>query len=313
MNGVALVFPGQGSQKPGMGGDLARNFEAARRVFEEASDALHWDVLRLCTEGPLEELNRTERTQPALLTVSLAALRVLEAETDVRPSLVAGHSLGEITAVAAARGLPPAHAVRLVEMRGRFMQEAVPAGEGAMAAVLGLEAREVEEVCAEVEGVVVPANLNCPGQIVISGQAAAVEEASELARERGAKRVVLLDVSVPSHSPLMAPAAERLARVLEEMPLSDLAVPLVNNAGARVVQAATDVREGLVAQLTSPVRWEEGVRAMIARGVETFVEVGPGKVLSSLIQRIRREVRVLNLQDREGLEMLQKAAAAGEV
>jgi len=311
MQNTAFVFPGQGSQSLGMGIDLVQNFVEARRVFEEASDAIHVDLFHLCAAGPVEELNRTEMTQAALLTTSIAASRVLYSETGWEPAYVAGHSLGEYSAVTSARGFHLADAVSLVRKRGAYMQEAVPEGEGAMAAILGMELARLKEICAKVDGVVVPANLNCPGQIVISGERGAVETAGEHAKEEGAKRVVLLPVSVPSHSPLMEPASERLQEALKATPMEDLAVPLMNNVAAEVVRSADAVRDGLVRQLTSPLRWEESIREMIAREIEIFIELGPGKVLSNLIRRIDRKVRVFNLADAEGLKTLQKQIPAG--
>ncbi len=311
MQNTAFVFPGQGSQSLGMGTDLVQNFVEARRVFEEASDAIHVDLLHLCAAGPVEELNRTEMTQTALLTTSLAAYRVLYSETGWEPASVAGHSLGEYSAVTAAGGFHLVDAVSLVRKRGAYMQEAVPEGEGAMAAILGMELSPLKEICEGIDGVVVPANLNCPGQIVISGEREAVEAAGTRAKEKGAKRAMLLPVSVPSHSPLMAPASERLQEELETTPMEELAIPLINNVSAEVVRSADAVRDGLVQQLTSPLRWEESIREMIAREIEIFIELGPGKVLSNLIRRIDGKVRVFNLADAEGLKALQKEIPAG--
>jgi [acyl-carrier-protein] S-malonyltransferase len=313
MSGAAFVFPGQGSQSVGMGMDLVLNFPAAKLVFEEASDATGMDLLRLCKEGPAEELNRTEVTQPAILTASMAAYRVLSSETEIRPVMVAGHSLGEYTALTAAGGFALCDAAPLARRRGRFMQEAVPEGKGAMAAVLGMELGALEALCREVDGLAVPANLNCPGQIVISGEAAAVEAVIGLVRERGGKRAVLLPVSGPFHSPLMEPAAERLQEVLGAIEIGETAVPVVNNADAETVRTPQQIRNGLVRQLTAPVRWEEGVRRMLAEGVTCFIEVGPGRVLSNLIRRINRDVQVWHLQDTEGLKAIQKAPVMREV
>ncbi len=313
MNRVAFVFPGQGSQKLGMGSDLVNNFNLARRTFEEASDSAGINLLNLCTQGPIEELNRTEMTQPALLTAGMAAYRVLVSETDIRPDYVAGHSLGEFTAVTAADGFVLADAVQLVRKRGQYMQEAVPEGEGAMAAILGMELQELKEICDEVGGLVVPANLNCPGQIVISGEKTAVEDVAELSRERGAKRAMLLPVSVPSHSPLMKPVCRRLKEALEGVVIRDLSVPLVGNVGARAIRTTEEIREELISQLISPLRWEESVRELVSRGVETFIELGPGKVLSNLISRIQQDIQILNLEDLEGLKVIQQAAKGREV
>lgn len=306
MSRVAFVFPGQGSQKLGMGSDFVKNFKEAQLVFDEASDKINLNLLKLCTDGPVEELNRTEITQPAILTMSVAAWRVLESETGLRPDFVAGHSLGEYTAVTVSDGFHLSDAVRLVRKRGKYMQEAVPEGEGAMAAILGMELEEVEDVCEEVGGIVVPANLNCPGQIVISGSKISVEDASELARERGAKRALVLDVSVPSHSPLMEPASLKLKEALEEIAIRDLTVPLVSNAEAKVIQLAQEIKDGLNRQLVSPVLWEASIRQMKSEGVDTYIEIGPGKVLSSLVRRIHKEAQVLNLEDADGLEQIQE-------
>ncbi len=311
MKNTAFVFPGQGSQSIGMGVDLVHNFVVARRVFEEASDAIHVDLLQLCAAGPVEELNRTEMTQAALLTTSMAAHRVLVSETGWEPAFVAGHSLGEYSAVTAAGGFALTDAVSLVRKRGACMQAAVPEGEGAMAAILGMELPPLQKICEEVDGVVVPANLNCPGQIVISGEREAVETASARAKEAGAKRAVILPVSVPSHSPLMEPAARELQEVLQTTPMEEPTVPMINNVAAEMVRSAEGVRDGLVRQLTSPLRWEESIRGMIDRDVEIFIEVGPGKVLSNLIRRIDREVRVFPLGDAEGLKKLQKEIPEG--
>ncbi len=313
MSGVGFVFPGQGSQSVGMGEDLVQNFPAARLVYEEASDATGMNLLRLCKEGPAEELNRTEVTQPAILTASMAAYRVLSSETELRPAMVAGHSLGEYTALTAAGGFELCHAAPLARRRGRFMQEAVPEGQGAMAAVLGMELNALEAICREVDGLAVPANLNCPGQIVISGETAAVEAVIGLVRERGGKRAVLLPVSGPFHSPLMEPAAERLQAVLAALPIAEIAVPLVNNADAETVRTPAQIREGLVRQLTAPVRWEAGVRRMQAEGVVSFIEIGPGRVLSNMIRRIDREAQVWHMADTESLKAIQKAPVLREV
>ncbi len=307
MSGVAFVFPGQGSQRVGMGADIVENFPEARLVFEEASDAAGMPLLRLCKDGPAEELNRTEVTQPAILTASMAAYRVLTTETELRPVMVAGHSLGEYTALTATGGFALSHAAPLARRRGRFMQEAVPEGKGAMAAVLGMELGALEALCSEVEGLVVPANLNCPGQIVISGESAAVEAVIGRVRERGGKRAVLLPVSGPFHSPLMEPAADRLEAVLASLPVGETAVPLVNNADAEPVRAPEQIRDGLVRQLTAPVRWEAGVRRMLSEGVTAFIEIGPGRVLSNLIRRIEPDADVWHMADTESLKAIQKA------
>lgn len=299
----AFVFPGQGSQYPGMGQDLADEFDEARQVFDEADEALGFSLSRLCFEGPEEQLRLTEKTQPAMLAVSIALFRVLEKRENV-PDYVAGHSVGEYAALVAAGGLDFQDAVRLVHQRGRFMQEAVPVGEGAMAAVMGLELSDVKQICQEAAlgEVVSPANINTADQIVISGHRRAVERAAALAQVRGARKVRSLPVSAPFHCGLMKPAQERLARVLEEITFQDLRVPLVNNLEAREVRDATGAREGLIGQVSSPVLWSESIERLVEAGVSTFVEVGPGRVLRGLIRRIAPSVKVYNVGNREQVE-----------
>ena len=292
----AFVFPGQGSQSPGMGKDLCERFLSARHVFEEADAALSFPLSKLCFDGPADELALTEHTQPAVLTVSIAVLRVLE-ERGQRADIVAGHSLGEYSAVVCAGGLSFADAVRIVRERGRFMQEAVPVGEGSMAAVLGLDEEAVSRICADTAGseVVAPANLNAPGQTVIAGHVAAVERASHLARQRGAQHVLRLPVSAPFHCALMKPARERLAALLEGVEFRDLRIPLVNNVEAVAVTDASEVRENLIRQVTSAVRWSESVRELVRLGVEAVVEVGPGRVLAGLIRRIDPSIPIQSM------------------
>lgn len=299
----AFVFPGQGSQYPGMGQDLADEFDEARQVFDEADEALGFSLSRLCFEGPEEQLRLTEKTQPAMLAVSIALFRILEKRENV-PDYVAGHSVGEYAALVAAGGLDFQDAVRLVHQRGRFMQEAVPVGEGAMAAVMGLELSDVKQICQEAAlgEVVSPANINTADQIVISGHRRAVERAAALAQVRGARKVRSLPVSAPFHCGLMKPAQERLARVLEEITFQDLRVPLVNNLEAREVRDATGAREGLIGQVSSPVLWSESIERLVEAGVSTFVEVGPGRVLRGLIRRIAPSVKVYNVGNREQVE-----------
>ncbi len=281
-----------------MGRELAERFSAAHRVFVEADRALGFPLSKLCFDGPAAELQLTANTQPAILTVSVAAAEVLR-ENGVRADYVAGHSLGEYSALVVAGALRLTDAVRLVRKRGRYMQEAVPVGQGAMAALIGMEASAAEEVCREAaQGEVVsPANLNSPGQVVIAGHRQAVERALELAKKRGAKRAIRLNVSAPFHCALMKPAQERLARDLELTDIQDPRVPLVNNFEARVVRSAEAVREGLKRQVTAPVRWEESMRVLRREGAEVFVEVGPGKVLSGLLRQIDREAACLHVED----------------
>jgi [acyl-carrier-protein] S-malonyltransferase len=295
---TAFIFPGQGSQYPGMGRELAQNFAVARKVFDAADAALGFAISKLCFEGPAAELQLTANTQPAILTVSVAAAAVLR-EEGVHPDFVAGHSLGEYSALVAAGALSLADAVQLVHKRGQYMQEAVPVGQGAMAVILGLDGAPLEEICREAaQGEVVsPANLNCPGQVVIAGSAAAVARAAEMARGRGAKRALMLNVSAPFHCALMKPAQDRLSVDLDATHLEDPQVPLVDNVNAQVVTSASAIREALKHQVTSPVRWEESIRRLRAEGVELFVEVGPGKVLSGLVRQIDRAAACLRVED----------------
>src|SRR5437879_6161016 len=264
---TAFLFPGQGSQVPGMGRELAESNASARAVFEEADRALGFPLSKLCFEGPAEELQLTANTQPAILTVSVAAARVLE-ENGVRPDFVAGHSLGEYSALVQSGAMPLAEAVRLVRKRGQYMQEAVPVGFGAMAALLGLRLDAVEEVCREAaQGEVVsPANLNSPSQVVIAGHKSAVVRAVELAKQRGAKRAILLNVSAPFHCALMQPAADRLAQDLDAAEIRDSQVPVVNNVEAKPVRTAAALREGLKRQVTAPVEWEKSMRTLLGEG-----------------------------------------------
>jgi [acyl-carrier-protein] S-malonyltransferase len=307
MNASSLVFlfPGQNSQYVGMGRDLYDNFPVARRTFEEADEALGMAISQLCFEGPEEQLKLTEYQQPAICTVSVAALRVLE-ERGIRPSYVAGHSLGEYAANVAAGSLRFADAVRTVRHRGAYMQEAVPAGQGAMAAVLGLSTEEAAKACADVaaetQTIVSAANFNSPEQTVISGEAAAVERASALAKERGAKRVVPLQVSAPFHCALMQPAQDRLAALLHTLSFRDAQVPVMVNVDAALVSEGTVLREALVRQVTGTVRWVESVRQLIAKQPAYFVEIGPGRVLSGLLRQIDRAQSCVNVEDAASLE-----------
>jgi [acyl-carrier-protein] S-malonyltransferase len=288
-----------------MGKELSENFRAAREVFEEADDALRFSISTLCFQGPDDALKLTENTQPAILTTSIAALRVLETEKGVRSILAAGHSLGEYSALVASGALDFADAVRTVRLRGRFMQEAVPVGEGAMAAVLGMEREQVEKLCQEEASgeVLSPANFNCPGQIVISGHAKAVDRAIERIKKEG-KKAVLLPVSAPFHSPLMEPAGIRLEEELEEISIHDLSVPVVTNVEAEPNTSKDRVKGLLVAQVSSPVRWEESMRRMAEKGIERMIEIGPGKVLSGLMKRIEPAVEIFNIEDVKTLKKL---------
>ncbi|HLV00067.1 MAG TPA: ACP S-malonyltransferase [Acidobacteriota bacterium] len=294
----AFVFPGQGSQYPGMGKDVAEKYPQARAVFEAADARLGYSLSRLCFEGPDEELRLTEKTQPAILTVSVAIFRVLEAH-GVLPDFVAGHSLGEFSALVAAGALEFEEAVELVQWRGRYMQEAVPVGKGAMSAVLGLDLETIEACCREVAGIGVaePANLNSPEQVVIAGEREAVEAAGELMRARGARRVMPLPVSAPFHCSLMKPAEIRLQEALKKIRFNDLRFPLVNNADARVVTSGKEAAEALIRQVSSSVLWVRDVEVLLEEGVNTFIEVGPGKVLSGLIRKISPEARTENIEN----------------
>lgn len=301
---TAYIFPGQGSQYPGMGKNLVENFPLAKRIFEEADDALSFSISRLCFEGSVEDLQLTENTQPAILAVSVAVLRTIESEGFPAPDFAAGHSLGEYSGLVAARSLSLADAIRTVRSRGRYMQEAVPVGTGAMAAIIGANLKDIEKACAEASQgqVCAPANINSPTQVVIAGNTEAVDRASELLKAGGAKRVVKLNVSAPFHSALMTPAQERLAVDLEAIAFEHLKVPLVTNVDAAVIGKAAEARDSLVRQVSSPVRWLESIELLIKEGVDTFVEVGPGKVLSGLMRQISREVKCLNVEDAAGLK-----------
>jgi len=303
----AFIFPGQGSQYAGMGKDLADNFKAAAEAFAEADDALGFKLSELCFSGPEEELKLTMNTQPAILAVSVAAHRVVVSETGLTPDYLAGHSLGEFSALVASGAMKFTDALKTVRLRGKFMQEAVPVGIGAMAAILSVEADVLAEICREAaQGETVsPANFNSPGQIVIAGHASAVNRAIDIAKGRGFRKAMLLPVSAPFHSALMTPAGERLREVLESIEISDMSVPVVTNVEASANQDKSRVRELLVTQVSAPVRWDESVRHMVSDGVTSFVEIGPGKVLSGLVKRIDKEVQTMNVEDTQGLRSLQ--------
>ena len=300
---LALMFPGQGSQKVGMGRALFDAVPECRAVFEEADEALGFALSRLCFEGPEDQLQLTANTQPAILATSVAAQRALVAR-GVRPDWVAGHSLGEYSALVAAGVLTLRDAVVAVRRRGQYMQEAVPVGVGAMAAILALDLPAIEQACREAaQGeVVAPANVNSPGQVVIAGHAAAVDRASELCKKAGAKRAIRLPVSAPFHCALMMPAQTRLAADLARLPFAEPAVPLVNNVDADVVRSADQCRDGLVRQVSGTVRWQEAVERLFREGATTFVEVGPGTVLAGLVKKIDRNVHVLGVEDPASLE-----------
>jgi [acyl-carrier-protein] S-malonyltransferase len=308
---IAFIFPGQGSQAVGMGKALAEAFPICQQTFEEADAALGDPISRVCFEGPTGQLTLTENAQPAILTVSVAAWRLLDSR-GFAPSLVAGHSLGEYSAHVAAGTLSFADAVRIVRRRGRYMQEAVPVGAGAMAAILGLDVERVAQACAEAaQGEVVsPANMNAPGQVVIAGARDAVVRAGERARQLGAKRVILLPVSAPFHCALMKPAEERLAPELRALPVVDPRVPVVANVDGQLKRDGAAAIEALVRQVSMPVRWEDSVRRLASEGVRAYVELGPGSVLSGLVRKIHREATVLNVESPEGLAAVEALFAS---
>jgi [acyl-carrier-protein] S-malonyltransferase len=309
---IAFLFPGQGSQYPGMGRELAEEFPGARRAFETADRALDFRLSQICFEGPAEDLQLTANAQPAILATSVAAAEVLR-EKGIQADFVAGHSLGEYSALVVAGSLPLEEAVRLVRKRGQYMQEAVPVGQGAMAALLGLEATAAEEVCREAaQGEVVSAaNYNSPVQVVISGHKGAVERAVALARGRGAKRAILLNVSAPFHCTLMKPAQERMEIELDGAEISNPQIPLVNNVEADLIRSAAGVREGLKRQVTAPVRWAPAMQRLLEENVECFIEVGPGKVLSGLLRQIDPRAQCLRVEDRATLNEVLARVSAG--
>jgi [acyl-carrier-protein] S-malonyltransferase len=315
---MGFLFPGQGSQSPGMGKDLADKYAVARQVFEEADDALGFSLSRLCFEGPAEDLQLTENTQPAILAVSVAAFRALESVETPAPAFVAGHSLGEYSALVAAGVLNLSDALRTVRARGRYMQEAVPVGTGAMAAVMGGELSDIERVCREAsagpggEELCSIANINAPNQVVIAGNTAAVDRAVELLKGV-AKRVTKLKVSAPFHCALMKPAQDRLASDLERLRFNEAKVPVVTNVDARVTTAPDELRDALIRQVSAPVRWLESMQVLMLNRVERVVEVGPGKVLSGLMRQTNRDLKSLNVEDAASLEVASAALAARDV
>lgn len=306
MNKTAFIFPGQGSQYPGMGKEISDSFPVARQIFEEADDAIGIKLSAICFAGSEDELKLTANTQPAILTTSIAILRVVEQETGLKAAYLAGHSLGEYSALVCSGAISFADAVRTVRARGTFMQEAVPVGIGAMAAMLSIEKETLEEICNEAaQGEVLsPANFNSPGQIVIAGHAGAVKRAIEIAKAKGFRKAMLLPVSAPFHCELMRPAAQKLAEVVEALSYGSMIAPVLSNVDANPNQESAKVSGLLVDQVCRPVLWEQSVKNMASLEVDRFIEIGPGKVLSGLVKRIAKEVSTGNVEDLPGLKAL---------
>lgn len=308
MGKIAFIFPGQGAQYVGMGAELYKNFKSARDVFSTADEVIGFNLSELCFYGPEDKLKETVVTQPAVLTTSIACLSVLK-EFGILPDAVAGLSLGEYSALVAAGSIDLEDAVPLVQKRGQFMQEAVPLGEGAMAAVMGLSREDVEHLCrkASEAGVVEPANFNCPGQIVIAGHTGAVKEAVRIAKEMGAKKVVELPVSAPFHTRLLEPAGIKLEKELSKVDVEDTKVPLVANVSAEFIHTREQIKAALIKQVSSPVKWEDSIRRLAREGITTFVEVGPGKALSGFVKKIDRSLKTFSVENLDGLLKLKEA------
>jgi [acyl-carrier-protein] S-malonyltransferase len=315
MDTIGIVFPGQGSQYVGMGRELYDGFHGAREIFDEAGESLNFDIARLCFEGPQDALDLTPNTQAAVLTVDIALYRVFESVIGIEPSVLAGHSLGEYAALCAAGAVDFSDAVRLVYARGQYQQEAVPPGEGCMAAIIGLHLRSVEEICQTADkdyGVVEVANINSPGQLVISGTTVAVEKAMAKAKGKGARMVVKLPVSVPCHCSLLDNAAERLKKYLNGLAIQDCAVEVIPNFDPEVLHSRDTTKKLLTQQLNSPVRWQETIARMSRMGIQTVIEIGPKKTLSGLMKRIDRDIKALNIEDRASLEATAEFFDGGE-
>jgi [acyl-carrier-protein] S-malonyltransferase len=303
MGKCAFIFPGQGAQYVGMGKEIASEYKSSARVFEEASDALGFDIGKMIFEGDEETLKITENTQPTILTTSYANLAPI-LERGIKPDYVAGLSLGEYNAHVVSESISFTDTVKLVKKRGKYMQEAVPAGVGTMAAIMGLADEQVIEVCKEasVFGIVEPANFNCPGQIVIAGAVVAIEKAMEIAKQKGAKRAMPLAVSAPFHCSMLKPAGEMLREALSEIVINDMKIPVITNVTADIVGSVAEVKDFLIRQVSNPVRWEGSIRRLIDLGVDTFVEIGPGKVLTGFVKKVSKDVKTYNIEDLSSLE-----------